>query len=135
MRNDVSFSDKETWSTAEATLVTDYCPEVKGEVYFFNRLVTRNPGKGGGTKVLNQLLAYIDSVGVPLLNQVSAYGNLSQKDLEAYYKRHGFTRVSDTYGDELLIYYPKNYVKEETGMKELKTNLEKIIELLGRKVD
>ena len=106
----IYFQDIETQSIAEASLLTeDFLPGTKG-MYFFNRLKSNNPVKGGGTKVLRQLLEYSEQVGIPILNQVSAYGNLSQKDLIAFYKKHGFVSFSSEFGDDLLVYYPKNKV-------------------------
>ena len=103
----VFFQDTSTQSIAEASLIDSPIPEVQGQVYFFNRLKSNKPGLGGGTKVLLQLLEYIDSVGIPLLDQVNAYGNLDQDQLIAYYKKYGFVDATKEYGSDLLIYYPK----------------------------
>jgi predicted GNAT family N-acyltransferase len=100
----IQFYDKETQSVAEASLWEDY--ESLGDVYFFNRLKSNKPGMGGGTKVLKQLLQKIDELGIPLLNPVNSYGNLDQTQLIGYYKKHGFVRYSEEYGDDVLIYRP-----------------------------
>ena len=94
---------------AEASLVDSPFPEFKGKVYFFNRLNSRKTGQGGGTKVLLQLLAYIDSVGIPLVNTAMAYGKMSQAALLAFYKKHGFVSASSNpdYEGALLVYQPK----------------------------
>ena len=101
-----SFVDYETRTTADISLVEDYISEVPGKAYWFNRLKSGIQGKGGGTKILKQVLEFIDQVGLPLVNQPNAYGALSQEDLVKFYKKHGFIE-SKEFGDELLIYYPK----------------------------
>lgn len=104
----VSFRDRETQSVAEASLlVEDFVMGTKG-MYFFNRLQSNKPGQGGGTKVLKQLLEYSEQVGIPILNQVNAYGDLSQEQLVEFYKKHGFVSFGAEFGDDLLVYYPKN---------------------------
>ena len=104
----ISFRHNETRSIAEASLVDGEDFGITGKVYFFNRLLSGKPGQGGGTIVLKQLLEYIDKIGIPLLDQVNAYGNLSQKQLILYYKKFGFVPFNKKkYGDNVLIYYPK----------------------------
>jgi predicted GNAT family N-acyltransferase len=100
----IQFYDKETQSIAEASLWEDY--ESLGDVYFFNRLKSNKPGMGGGTKVLKQLLQKIDELGIPLINHVNPYGILDRTQLIQYYKKHGFVRYSEEYGDDALIYRP-----------------------------
>ena len=103
----VAFTDEATRSTAEASLMDDASMYgVPGEVYYFNRLKSNKPGQGGGTKVLRELLEHSNKTGVPILNEVNAYGNLSQEELVGYYKKHGFVPVGEEFGDDLLIYRP-----------------------------
>ena len=84
-----------------------HLPELQGypTVYWFNRLFSGVPGKGGGTKVLQQVLRWADSVNAPIVNFPSAYGKLSQQDLEDFYKRHGFVEPPGAPG--LLLYLPR----------------------------
>ena len=130
MKEYVHFEDQDTGSIAEATLIPakGFVPDVKTPAYFFNRLVSKKPGNGGGTIVLKKMLAYIDEVGIPLLNYVSAYGNLSQTELEAYYKMYGFVQVNKKFGDALLIYYPKG-----KNMREMIEELQEVFEMLKAK--
>ena len=100
----IHFYDKDTQSVAEASLWEDYAD--LGDIYFFNRVKSNKPGHGGGTKVMKQLLNKIDSLGIPLLNHVNPYGNLSMDQLVEYYKKYGFVQYSPEYGDTVLIYYP-----------------------------
>lgn len=105
----IFFGHAPTMSVAEASLMPNDNMEgyIIGEgYYFFNRLLSKEQGKGGGTTVLKQILDYIDRVGVPLVNPINPYpnGNLQWNDLKAYFIRHGFLK---TLQDGLLIYYPK----------------------------
>lgn len=122
-----SFVDMETRTTADlsAQLVEDFLdsfeplslPELKGYpiLYWFNRLLSNKPGSGGGSKVLNQVTAWADSIGAPIVNWPLAYGKMSQTDLEAFYKRHGFVEASEA--PNLLLYLPKK--KAQAGMTSL----------------
>ena len=110
----VAFVDEATRSTAEASLMPDASMYgVEGEVYYFNRLKSNNPGKGGGSKVLNQLIEHSEAAGVPILNEVNAYGNLSQEELVRFYKARGFKPVGEEFGDDLLIYTPTSKLRRE----------------------
>lgn len=118
-----TFSDPDTKTIADISLIDsadDFAPglsETVGlspeqPVYFFNRLQSNDPGKGGGTKVLREVLAFSDQTGVPIVNHVSAYGNLSQAQLVEFYARHGFETVSlpDLGEDEtLMVYRPRSF--------------------------
>lgn len=96
-----------TMSLAEASLITynDLEEYLTGDCYyFFNRLVSKEQGKGGGKIVLKQLLEYIDKVGIPLANVINPYGNLAFDELLSFYLRYGFVKTSQ---ESLVIYYPK----------------------------
>lgn len=105
-----TFWDVETWTIGEITL-TYYYNWIGSPAYFFNRLKSNRPRNGGGRKVLVEILRFIDDVGVPLVNTPNAYGEMSEKDLIAFYKRYGF--VDDK--DGLLVYYPRKEGKHDLG--------------------
>jgi len=115
-----SFGDPETRSTADLSLLEsgdEFAPGIEsGPVYFFNRLKVGDPGKGIGTKLLKQVTAFADKTGVPILNHVSAYGNLSQEQPVDYYLRNGFERVDlpEFKGEDLLIYRPESVNRERS---------------------
>ncbi len=104
-----------TMSAAEATL-TDGAPYgFAGEVYYFNRLVSRVEGQGGGTEVLNKLLDYADEVGIPIINEPNATGQLDAKALPEWYRKKGFVQLDRALGDSRLVYWPGT--KAALGMK------------------
>lgn len=48
-------------------------------------------GQGYGTRILNMILEDADKEGKRLLLEPVPSGGLDQKELEAWYERHGFT--------------------------------------------
>jgi hypothetical protein len=98
--------NKPTISSAEASLVPEGFVGSPAPSYFFNRLISRERGKGGGTKVLREMLDEMDKLNTPLVNQVSPYGDMSMEQIVNFYKKEGFTRMGEEFGDKLLIYHP-----------------------------
>lgn len=79
------------------------------QMYWINRLTSKQKGQGGGSKVLNRLQQHSKRSGIPLLLEASAYEHTTdaQQKLIDFYKRRGFVPADpETYGDDLLIYDP-----------------------------
>jgi len=122
------FVNEETRSRAELSLVDDFLPEIPGRAFFFNRLIAGIPGKGGGTAVLKKALEHSDKTDTPIINQVNAYGNLSQTQLVAYYKKHGFSRIAAKYGDDGLVYWPNKSKLQNEDMQKYNALFEQEVE-------
>lgn len=102
-------------STAESSLVdTDvldcYIDKSKGKqgfkLAFFNRLFSRDRRKGIGGDLVELLLKECDKNNIVMICEVNAYGDLKQKQLREFYKRHGFVETLEECEDG-LIYYPR----------------------------
>ncbi len=99
-------------ATAELSKLTQY--EVvtlygleQGDWYWFNRLINQSGIPHVGTLLLDAVLEYCRERNYSILNQVNAYGDVSQHDLEDWYIRKGFTPVdSNKYGNALLKWVP-----------------------------
>ena len=95
-------------ATAELSKLTQYEYETlygltSGTWFWFNRLINQSGIPNLGTLILDKVLEYCQGKNYSILNQVSAYGGLSQKDLEDWYIRKGFTPVDyKKYGNALL---------------------------------
>jgi hypothetical protein len=100
----IAFHHDPTGSSAEASLIDGASFGLPGQVYYFNRMSSQTEGQGGGTLVLKQLLDYADSTGVPIINEPAASGELSQAQLENWYKAKGFTQVKA--GEKQMVYWP-----------------------------
>lgn len=59
-------------------------------------------GQGYGTQLLRSITQAADEAGVDLSLEIMPSGPLDYDDLEAWYKRHGFTQIGDN------IYYRKH---------------------------
>ncbi len=74
---------------------------------WFNRLINQSGLPGIGTVLLDKVLEYCQEKGYSIANQVSAYGDLSQRNLEDWYIRKGFTPIdADKYGKAFLKWVP-----------------------------
>ncbi len=79
--------------------------------YWFNRLINQSGIPHVGTLLLDGVLEYCEENKYSILNQVSAYGDISQKELENWYIRKGFVPVSyKKYGNALLKWLPKEII-------------------------
>lgn len=69
----------------------------EGYTLYFNRLIVRPEyrGRGYSTILVEKVLDHCRSKGYSILNHVNAYGELSQEVLEAFYTRHGFTKIAE----------------------------------------
>lgn len=75
--------------------------------FFFNRLINQSGIPHIGTLLLDEVLKYCSEKNYSILNQVNAYGDISQKELEDWYMRKGFTPVDyKKYGNALLKWLP-----------------------------
>ncbi len=75
---------------------------------WFNRLINQSEILGIGTMLLDKVLEYCQEKGYSIANQVSAYGDLSQRDLEDWYIRKGFIPVNASkYGNAFLKWVPE----------------------------
>ena len=75
--------------------------------FWFNRLINQSGEPGIGTLLLDKVLEYCSVKNYLIVNQVNAYGDVSQKELEDWYIRKGFTPVNyDKYGNALLKWLP-----------------------------
>jgi len=74
---------------------------------WFNRLISQSEIPRAGTKTLEKILEYCKEKNYSIVNQVNAYGDISQEDLENWYIRKGFTPVDyEKYGNTLLKWVP-----------------------------
>lgn len=105
-REYVSSRDANTETLGEMTLTEDY----GGKFYYFNRLVSKIPNKGGGSKALRELQDYSDFSQIPILNEVSAYGDKSQDDLIKWYQDRGFVPFQNS--KNTLVYWPREASRE-----------------------
>lgn len=75
--------------------------------FWFNRLINQSGKPRIGTLLLDEVLKYCSGKSYSILNQVNAYGDISQKELEDWYIRKGFTIVNyEKYGNALLKWLP-----------------------------
>lgn len=82
--------DKGVFAAAIADLVR--WPNENSKNYVITRInvMERYRGMGFGTQILNEILADADKEGVKLFLEPIASNGLTQKELEAWYVRHGF---------------------------------------------
>ena len=99
-----SVAELSVWSNL-STLPLDlnYVPE--NGALWFNRLHSNMPGMGIGSDLLDLVIEYCNEYRYLLLCEASAYGNLSQDQLIAFYKRHGLENLIPD-APEALVYYP-----------------------------
>ncbi len=75
---------------------------------WFNRLINQSGIPNIGTVLLDKVLEYCRERGYSIANQVSAYGDISQHELEDWYIRKGFTPIDvDKYGKAFLKWVPE----------------------------
>ena len=75
---------------------------------WFNRLINQSGIPHVGTLLLDKVLKYCRGKNYSIVNQVSAYGAISQKELEDWYIRKGFTPVDyKKYRNTLLKWVPR----------------------------
>lgn len=76
---------------------------------WFNRLINQSGIPRVGTLLLDGVLGYCKEKNYSIVNQVNAYGAVSQQDLESWYIRKGFTPVDyKKYGNTLLKWAPRS---------------------------
>ncbi len=85
--------------------------------FWFNRLINQSEYPHIGTLLLDEVLGYFRRKNYSIVNQVNAYGDISQKDLEDWYIRKGFTPVDyGKHGNALLKWVPGNPTSEIEGV-------------------
>ena len=78
-----------------------------GKWLWFNRLINQSGKPRLGTMLLDAVLAHCEKNHYSILNEVSAYGALSQRDLEDWYMSKGFKPVDyKQYKNKLLVWRP-----------------------------
>lgn len=93
-------------SRIDPSLAIDFNLE-PGEWFFFNRLINQSGKPGLGTKMLNKILTHCQKNRYSILNQVNAYGQIKQKNLEKWYMSKGFTPLNyKKYKNSALIWRP-----------------------------
>lgn len=76
---------------------------------WFNRLINQSGIPRVGTLLLDAVLNYCREKNYSIINQVSAYGDVKQRELEGWYIRKGFSPVNyKKYGNALLKWTPPN---------------------------
>jgi len=86
---------------------------------WFNRLINQSGIPRVGTLLLDAVLSYCEEESYSILNQVNAYGDISQKELEDWYARKGFTPVDyEKYGNALLKWAPKHQAEKTNPAKK-----------------
>jgi len=79
-----------------------------GKWLWFNRIINQSGKPYLGTILLDAVLSHCKKNRYSILNEVSAYGALSQKDLENWYISKGFRPLDyKKYGNKLLIWRPE----------------------------
>ncbi len=63
------------------------------EALKLNQIVSEEPGKGHASDALDSLVEYADSAGKPVYLNPASLGGLTQEQLVAWYRRHGFVPV------------------------------------------
>ncbi len=96
--NSISAHIPDVRATAELSKLTQYEAITlyglgQGEWYWFNRLINQSGIPRMGTLLLDAVLEYCKKRSYSILNQVNAYGDIGQKELEDWYIRKGFTPV------------------------------------------
>ncbi|MDD4334662.1 MAG: GNAT family N-acetyltransferase [Desulfotomaculaceae bacterium] len=70
------------------------CAEISSacDIWIFNRMYVseENRAKGYGSEVLTKLTAYLDRKKMDLYAYIYSTGSLREKQLDAWYRRHGF---------------------------------------------
>lgn len=82
------------------------------EWLWFNRLINQSGIPRVGTLLLDKVLEYCEEKNYPIANQVSAYGDINQQELENWYIRKGFVPVDyKKYGNSFLKWVPRTHGK------------------------
>lgn len=75
------------------------CAEISsaGDTWVFTRIFVseENRARGYGSEVLKKLTAYLDKKGMDLYAYIFSTGSLSEKQLDAWYRRYGFVDAED----------------------------------------
>lgn len=95
------------------------CVPLTGNCYFFNRLNVPKEmrGQGVATELMAEVTAWAQDCGALIINTVNAYGDMSHKDLVAFYAKHNFKVL-----DEGLMVYHRDlvgYEKKPASRKKL----------------
>lgn len=91
---------------------------------WFNRLINQSGIPRVGTLLLDEVLRYCGEKDYSIVNQVSAYGAVSQRELEDWYIRKGFTPVDyKKHGNTLLKWTPHS-----SSFRLERTTVDKIID-------
>lgn len=106
-KHHVSFYDPASSGVAEMTLVPgdDVHPD---EYYFFNRLITKQRGKGGGSRLLQKVKEIADKHNIPIINPVNAYGDHTQEETIQWFIDRGFVKLDNKFDPGVVIYYPRS---------------------------
>jgi len=76
--------------------------------FWLNRLINQSGIPRVGTLLLDEVLEHCGRRGYSIMLLVSAYGDISQQDLENWYMRKGFTPIDyESYGNASLEWTPR----------------------------
>lgn len=66
-------------------------------MYYFNRLFVNEKYRKNnyGTRILNTLLDYIDSIDAVLCLDINPYGEMTYEQLKAFYMKYGFKETDE----------------------------------------
>lgn len=100
-------------ATAELSKLGQYGAEAYGlepnDWLWFNRLINQSGIPRIGTLLLDKVLEYCEEKNYPIVNQVNAYGDIGQQDLENWYISKGFVPVDyEKYGNAFLKWVPRS---------------------------
>lgn len=95
---------------ADVSAPLDGVPGVPDGAWCVNRVHVMRPyrGRGHGREVMRRLLAAADGEGVALWLTINPYGELTFDDLDAWYRRCGFT-TPEEYGGGLYVREPASH--------------------------
>lgn len=74
------------------------CCDKEGR-WYFNRLyvITEYRGNHYGSVLLDKMLECVKDKGITLIMDINPYGDMNYEQLEEFYLRHGFQKISDEY--------------------------------------
>lgn len=82
--------------------------ELTEPVFFFNRLKARVEGIGEGTKLMKDLVPFLDEHNITVVNGASPYGSMTMKQLKKFYEKYGFSDI----GNDIMLRRPKQEVPQ-----------------------
>lgn len=73
------------------------------DVLKLNRIVSEHHGEGNASEALDELVEYADEAGKPVFLNPSSLGGLTQEQLVAWYRRHGFAPIGKAMVHETVV--------------------------------